>query len=364
MEMKRPLSLLLFSLSWGLLLGSCNDRILPADDDIWAGRNIMFTDPHPNPLYGGYGPIVTMPLATAVVDSPSVAWGQLLYPPQGGRIVYSRMDDWGRRSIQLRDLASGLDQEVASDDQMYYRFIDEMAALTFDGNTVAYIIRTYDTGRLYLFVSDGSGDTAALDPDIGDVRGMFFSNDGQFLAVSTIRPGEKENVNIYYQGYPRQRTAVVDNLIPENLLGESFNWYSWMPDNSLLYFGYDPYGVKGKEGLYLAPASGGMPRLIVPGTFSFPTPSPDGSRIAYIRENDLWVMNADGTGQQKIISTLQDEYELIIAPQWSPDGSKIMLFRVIPSTIVTMESVMDIVDIRSKRRKSLRTVLQPGFWLK
>lgn len=60
-----------------------------------------------------------------------------------------------------------------------------------------------------------------------------------------------------------------------------------------------------------------------------PAWSPDGTRIAFIRstgddrapEADLWVMDADGSGQLQITST--GRAERWSAPSWSPDGRRI-----------------------------------------
>jgi len=51
-----------------------------------------------------------------------------------------------------------------------------------------------------------------------------------------------------------------------------------------------------------------------------PTWSPDGTRIAFSRDYDIWVMDADGTDQVNLTDSPElDEYE----PDWSPDGNKI-----------------------------------------
>ena len=54
-----------------------------------------------------------------------------------------------------------------------------------------------------------------------------------------------------------------------------------------------------------------------------PAFSPDGTKIAFLRDSgsqpDLWVMNADGSGQGKITDDLAFENGL----SWSPDGTKI-----------------------------------------
>jgi hypothetical protein len=45
--------------------------------------------------------------------------------------------------------------------------------------------------------------------------------------------------------------------------------------------------------------------------------SPDGSKIAFVRSNQVWVMNANGTGQTQLTSGGGGQ------PAWSPDGTKI-----------------------------------------
>jgi Tol biopolymer transport system component len=54
-----------------------------------------------------------------------------------------------------------------------------------------------------------------------------------------------------------------------------------------------------------------------------PVFSPDGTKIAFLRDSgsqpDIWVMNADGSGQKKITDDIAFENGL----SWSPDGTKI-----------------------------------------
>jgi hypothetical protein len=51
-----------------------------------------------------------------------------------------------------------------------------------------------------------------------------------------------------------------------------------------------------------------------------PTWSPDGSRIAFIRNSDVFVMNADGSGSTNLTTGLAASADM---PAWSPDGSQI-----------------------------------------
>jgi Tol biopolymer transport system component len=52
--------------------------------------------------------------------------------------------------------------------------------------------------------------------------------------------------------------------------------------------------------------------------------SPDGSMIAFVMGGDVWVANADGTGQRNLTKDGMDRTD--DEPRWSPDGSRI-LFR-------------------------------------
>jgi Tol biopolymer transport system component len=55
-----------------------------------------------------------------------------------------------------------------------------------------------------------------------------------------------------------------------------------------------------------------------------PAFSPDGKRIAFLREwNSLWVMNADGSGQTPVLTNSGVEFAGLMCADWSPDGTKL-----------------------------------------
>src|SRR5438128_2717052 len=68
-----------------------------------------------------------------------------------------------------------------------------------------------------------------------------------------------------------------------------------------------------------------------PRSSGFPVWSPDGSRIAFMREvifegnsrEELFVMNSDGTGEKGLSSP---GFYSDAGPDWSPDGSRIVFF--------------------------------------
>ncbi len=75
--------------------------------------------------------------------------------------------------------------------------------------------------------------------------------------------------------------------------------------------------------IYVMGIAGGTPRRITSGLAYDQQPrfSPDGRRIAFTSDraggDNIWVMNADGTGARAITS---ETFTLLNAPAWSPDG--------------------------------------------
>ena len=108
-----------------------------------------------------------------------------------------------------------------------------------------------------------------------------------------------------------------------NYFGSTFT-----PDGSYLYY---VMGEKnGSASVYQISAVGGTPRKILQGINDGPiTLSPDGTRFAFVRENQeqsessLWTANADGGGERKLATRKRSEgfdYGIGVGPAWSPDG--------------------------------------------
>lgn len=79
---------------------------------------------------------------------------------------------------------------------------------------------------------------------------------------------------------------------------------------------------------------GGQPKRLTDNEQDDVTPvwSPDGRKIAFVREGDLYLMNSDGSEQRSLAPGLDLGNT---APIWSPDGSKLAFFvqEQIPGTI-------------------------------
>jgi len=100
-------------------------------------------------------------------------------------------------------------------------------------------------------------------------------------------------------------------------------------DGNFVYF---PMVDKSNPGgaLYQAPSLGGTPRKLITNVFSPITFSPDGSRLAFIRndeaasgEDQLIVANADGSDERKLAARKGDSWFNGGGCDWSPDGKLI-----------------------------------------
>jgi uncharacterized repeat protein (TIGR01451 family) len=106
---------------------------------------------------------------------------------------------------------------------------------------------------------------------------------------------------------------------------------TWSPNGSQLAYiggGFDPNSTRS---IFIANADGsGSYKL--PGSPQFLSSvdwSPDGTKFLYSTDRELFVMNADTTGQTQITTSQQtsDGPTTDIEPSWSPDGKRILFRR-------------------------------------
>ena len=116
-----------------------------------------------------------------------------------------------------------------------------------------------------------------------------------------------------------ERDKAMVSLLPE----------PWTPDGrSLLYLtGGDVHAVDVESGRSrtLVDLSGPSPGYTAQQHFNGPEPalSPDGTRLAFIRESELWVLDLKEGGVRQLTTSHGEGWHNMM-PRWSPDGTKIL----------------------------------------
>jgi WD40-like Beta Propeller Repeat len=150
----------------------------------------------------------------------------------------------------------------------------------------------------YLFDSGGSNFGFSWSPDARRIVAAFYVCQGDPQVCTTYLQRASLDGSDY--GFVNQRTSDV-YMSP-----------AWSPDGTKIAF----RGFGGT--LYtIAPAGTGMTTLA--SGVNHPSWSPDGSKIAFDRDGAIWVMNSDGSGQSALTSGSTADLD----PAWSPDGTKI-----------------------------------------
>ena len=174
-----------------------------------------------------------------------------------------------------------------------------------DGDYEIYSMNIDGSGRTQLTHNTGLDGGPAWSPD--GTKIVFSSGGGQLVTINSDGSGEQ----IIETG-PNAET-------PE-----------WSPDGTKVVFEANRNGDN--VDLFVVNASGGTTTRLTtaPERDLLPDWSPDGTKIAFIHDvcspcnPEVWVMNANGTGQTGLTSSapLWNEW-----PAWSPDGTQIAFSR-------------------------------------
>jgi TolB protein len=236
---------------------------------------------------------------------------------QTGTIAFSRYDDDGS-GIYLMD-PDGSDVRCLVDTPGE----DVWPAWSPEGTELAFTSDLDGDDDLYVVKADGSRLTRLTDGALNEY-GPVWSPDGLRIGYSTETSDDGPfSVDVIDRdGSDHQR------LVGTGRRFEYVELQAWSPDGGTLVFGADGGALDAEgsgydlftfspRGTEMRPLAGG------PGDFGGgATFSPDGSLLVFQADLDggcIYLMNADGTGLQRITSGCAEGFVLA----WSPDGTRI-----------------------------------------
>lgn len=211
-----------------------------------------------------------------------------------------------------------------------------------DGRAIVFAVTDSTTpyGSIWTAKPDGSGATLLTDGGGACPDGMAhpsWSPDGSILAfICYPDPGGKQGSVAIYHPATKSVTRLMTVAWPEHLDVAP----TWSPDGRSLAFSilkWDPTDqfLVGSL-LAVVPVTGGKERRIT--TFdtnmSEPDWSPDGSLLATFsydmgnqhttpHASNLYVIEPDGTGLRQVTHSSVDGNMRIVAPRWTPDGTRL-----------------------------------------
>ena len=201
-----------------------------------------------------------------------------------------------------------------------HREEDKMPSWSPNGKKIAFVSMR-NSGRNQIYVMDSNGENVRrITQGIFDLNPAW-SPDGRTIAYDGREVGD-ENRKIHL--------IAPDGTNRRRLAGDIQSWdmaAAWSPDSQRIAF-LSSRGIWGNE-IYVMDADGTNQQRLTRDGWDDRAPawSPDGSKIAFSaggRDIFIVVMNADGTDRKRLPEEALDDAQVgNLYPVWSPDGSKI-----------------------------------------
>lgn len=165
---------------------------------------------------------------------------------------------------------------------------------------VAAISQGYDNERAYISLGQDAVTTTLLDPAqhpiLTEECSMGWSPDGTKLAVATVGPPGPSFLAVYTPGSNTVRVQSVPFEMPSLVILNNrsatvgYRHPAWSADSRKIAFEeikYNKDGSRTSNGIWIADASGSIPKQVVKGDAILPSFSPDGRFMLYQAGADL-----------------------------------------------------------------------------
>ena len=198
---------------------------------------------------------------------------------------------------------------------------DKMPSWSPDGKKIAFVSMR-NSGRNQIYVMDSIGENIRRITEGAFDLNPAWSPDGRTIAYDGREVGDENRKILLIAPDGTNRRRLASDILSWDMAA------AWSPDSQRIAF-LSSRGIWGNE-IYVMDADGtNQQRLTRDGWDDrHPVWSPDGSKIAFCVLGDansfIVVMNADGTDRKRLPEEALHEAQVgNLYPVWSPDGSKI-----------------------------------------
>ncbi|HEX8651308.1 MAG TPA: protein kinase [Pyrinomonadaceae bacterium] len=209
-------------------------------------------------------------------------------------------------------------------------------------------LRAQSFGKMKVtrLTTNGKANVAAISPDGKYVVHVMGASGQQSLKLRHIATGSDKEI------------------VPSN--GNDFTWMTFSPDGGYVYY---TRIEAGSYPLFQVPVLGGTPKKLISEDVDTPvTFSPDGKRLAFLRGAPpygvVWliVANADGTGEQKLVTRKLSDFvgSIYAHPSWSPDGETIAFAHLNPDADARYANVFT-VSVKDGTEKQITSQKWSGM---